>query len=156
NRVARFTASGNGTVAGSEVVLWEDDVNTQNEHHGGTLAFGPDGKLYISSGDQFVATDAQLLTSFHGKILRINKDGSVPTDNPFYDGNGPNKDAIWAYGLRNPFRMSFDSVSGRLYIGDVGGNDPNTAIEEVNVGTAGANYGWPLCEGSCGSPGTTG
>jgi PKD repeat protein len=156
NRVSRFTASGNATVAGSEVVLWEDDVAAQNEHHGGTLAFGPDGKLYISSGDQFNAPDAQLLTSFHGKILRINKDGSVPTDNPFYDGNGPNKDAIWAYGLRNPFRMSFDSATGRLYIGDVGGNDPNTAIEEVNLGAAGANYGWPLCEGSCGSPGTTG
>ena len=156
NRVSRFTASGNATVAGSEVVLWEDDVNAAAEHHGGTLGFGPDGKLYISSGDQFDAPSAQQLTNFHGKILRINKDGTVPTDNPFFDGNGANKDAIWAYGLRNPFRTSFDPATGRLYIGDVGGNDPNTAIEEVNLGAAGANYGWPLCEGSCGVAGTTG
>jgi glucose/arabinose dehydrogenase len=155
NRVSRFTASGNATVANSEVVLWEDDVNAGVEHHGGSLAFGADGMLYFTTGDEFNAPDSQSLTSYHGKVLRINKDGTVPTDNPFYDGNGPNKDAIWAYGLRNPFRMSIDPVSGRMYIGDVGGNDPSTAFEEVNIGAAGANYGWPQCEGSCGVAGTT-
>jgi PKD repeat protein len=76
----------------------------------------------------------------------------VPTDNPFYDGAGPNYDAIWALGLRNPYRASYDAPSGRLYIGDVGGNDYSTAQEELNIGARGANYGWPLCEGSsCGS-----
>src|SRR5207344_307873 len=94
---------------------------------------------------------AQDLTSPRGKILRINRDGTVPTDNPFYDGTGPNRDEIWARGLRNPFRAFYDSLSGRLYVGDVGGNDYSTAQEEVNLGVAGANYGWPTCEGSsCG------
>ena len=124
NRVSRFTASGNATVPGSEVVLWQDDVIAENEHHGGSLAWGADGKLYFTYGDQFIPETAQQLSSFRGKLLRINKDGSVPTDNPFYDGNGPNKDAIWALGLRNPFRMSIDPVTGTIYIGDVGGNSP--------------------------------
>jgi glucose/arabinose dehydrogenase/chitodextrinase len=155
NGVSRFTASGNGTVPGSEVRLWEEPEVANVEHHGGSLAFGADGKLYITYGDQF-GNQSQDLTSLRGKVLRINKDGSIPTDNPFYDGAGPNRDAIWAYGLRNPFRMSVDPVTGKMYIGDVGGNDASTAIEEVNLGTAGANYGWPQCEGDCGVPGTTG
>ena len=155
NRVSRFTASGNGTVPGSETVLWQDDVNAEPEHHGGALAFGNDGKLYFTYGDQFQSATAQQLTSFRGKLLRINPDGTVPSDNPFFDGAGPNKDAIWAYGLRNPFRISIDAVTGRIYIADVGGNDPGTAREEINLGAAGANYGWPLCEGPCGLPGVT-
>jgi glucose/arabinose dehydrogenase/PKD repeat protein len=155
NRVSRFTASGNGTVAGSELRLWEDDVVAAQEHHGGSLAWGADDKLYITYGDQFQSTPAQQLASYRGKVLRINKDGTVPTDNPFYDGNGSNKDQIWALGLRNPFRMSIDPVSGTMYIGDVGGNDASTAFEEVNVGARGANYGWPNCEGLCGLPGVT-
>ena len=76
------------------------------------------------------------LPSYHGKILRINPDGTVPSDNPFVDGAGGNKDEIWAYGLRNPYRVSFDSRPGRLYVGDVGGNDDATAWEELNVGRA--------------------
>ncbi len=155
NRVSRFTALGNTTVPGSEVVLWEDDVRAAAEHHAGALAFGADGKLYFTYGDQFIPDTAQDLTSYRGKILRINKDGTVPTDNPFYDGNGPNKDAVWALGVRNPYRMSIDPVTGRMYMGDVGGNVPSIAVEEVNVGIAGANYGWPLCEGTCGVAGTT-
>ena len=136
--------------------LWEDPEVTGIEHHGGSLAFGSDGKLYITHGDQFEVDSAQQLSSYRGKILRINKDGSIPTDNPFHDGAGPNRDEIWAYGLRNPFRMSIDRITGTMYIGDVGGNIASTAIEEVNVGTRGANYGWPLCEGNCGIPGVTG
>jgi glucose/arabinose dehydrogenase/PKD repeat protein len=155
DRVSRFTASGGGTVAGSEFLLWQDDVDAATEHHGGVVAFGPDGKLYVTVGDHFNAVTSPDLTSYHGKILRINSDGSIPSGNPFADGSGPHKDEIWAYGLRNPFRGAFDPVSGRLYIGDVGGNDPSVSMEEVNVGAAGANYGWPLCEGQCGVAGTT-
>jgi glucose/arabinose dehydrogenase len=155
NRVSRFTASGDSTVPGSEVVLWQDDTPEYVEHHGGAIFFGPGGKLFFTTGDEFSSSDAQSLRSYRGKVLRINADGSIPTDNPFYDGNGPNKDEIWAYGLRNPFRASYDAVSGRIFIGDVGGNDWNTAREEVNIGAAGANYGWPLCEGSCGTSGLT-
>ncbi|MEK7316014.1 MAG: PQQ-dependent sugar dehydrogenase, partial [Candidatus Eisenbacteria bacterium] len=118
NRVSRFTADGDSTVSGSEVVLWQDDVTAGFEHHGGGLAFGPNGTLFISVGEAFFANDAQILDSYRGKLLRINLDGSIPTDNPFFDGAGPNLDEIWAYGLRNPVRISYDAVSGRLLIGD--------------------------------------
>jgi len=155
NRVSRFTASGNGTVAGSEVVVWQDIQPAQDDHQGGGVAIGTDGKVYISVGEAFVPEDAQRLTSYRGKILRVNKDGSIPLDNPFYDGTRPNLDAIWAYGLRNPFRISFDSLTGRLFIGEVGGNDPDVAQEEINLGVPGANYGWPECEGACGIAGFT-
>ena len=97
----------------------------------------------------------QQLNNPRGKIHRINPDGTVPADNPFHDGAGPNIDSIWAYGLRNPFRAYFDAPTGRLFVGDVGGNDNSTAREEINVGVAGANYGWPHCEGPCTSPCTT-
>jgi glucose/arabinose dehydrogenase/PKD repeat protein len=150
DRVARFTATADlaGTVAGSEFLVYQDPQTANDEHHGGALAFGNDGKLYLTTGEHFSPDNSQSLTSPRGKLLRFNKDGTVPTDNPFYDGAGPNFDAIWALGLRNPFRASYDSLTGRLYIGDVGGNDYSTAREAVNVGMAGANYGWPLCEGS--------
>jgi glucose/arabinose dehydrogenase len=133
-------------------VIWQGKQNsTSTDHHGGCIAFGPDGKLYISTGDNGDPQTSQSLTGDHGKILRVNKDGTVPTDNPFYDGNGPNVDAIWALGLRNPYRFSFDMPTGRMYIGEVGFN----TTEEVNLGAAGANYGWPVCEGQCASSGMT-
>jgi glucose/arabinose dehydrogenase/PKD repeat protein len=155
HRVSRFTASGNGTVAGSEVVLWEDPDGAGACCHGGTVAFGTDGKLYISTGDNTTAAEAQRLDVPRGKILRINKDGTIPADNPFVDGTGPNRDEIWALGLRNPFRMSIDSVTGRMYIADVGSGDHSVAKEELNVGVRGANYGWPVCEGPCSVAGMT-
>ena len=155
DRVSRFTSNGTGTIPGSEFVVYQDTVTASDEHHGGAINFGADGKLYITTGDHFNAPDSQSLTSYHGKILRVGADGSIPTDNPFYDGAGPNRDEIWALGLRNPFRASIDSVTGRYYIGDVGGNDYSVAKEEVNLGTSGANYEWPNCEGNCGLPGST-
>ncbi len=154
DRVSRFTATADhlGTVAGSEFVVYQDPQSAHAEHHGGALNFGNDGKLYITTGEHFDPPLAQSLTSPRGKILRINKDGTIPTDNPFFDGTGPNRDDVWALGLRNPFRAFYDSASGKLYIADVGGNNFSTAQEEVNVGVAGANYGWPNCEGlSCGT-----
>jgi glucose/arabinose dehydrogenase/PKD repeat protein len=155
HRVSRFTASGNGTVPGSEVVLWEDPGDAGTCCHGGSLAFGDDGKLYISTGDNTTASDSQRLDVPRGKILRINKDGTIPSDNPFVDGTGPNRDEIWALGLRNPFRMTIDPVTGRMYIGDVGSGNHSIAVEELNVGVRGANYGWPVCEGPCGVSGMT-
>lgn len=151
NRVSRFQASGNTTVAGSETVIWENDITADIWHQGGDLHFGADGYLYISVGDHLRSTTSQELTSYNGKILRIAKDGTVPTDNPFYDGNGPNKDAVWALGLRNPFRFNVDPVSGRMYIADVG----QGTTEEIDLGVRGANYGWPTCEGTCNTPGMT-
>ena len=158
DRLSRFTANAtlDGTVPGSEFVLYEDPQIANAEHHGGAINFGNDGKIYFTTGEHFTAGDAQLLASPRGKIHRINPDGSVPTDNPFYDGAGPNWDSIWALGLRNPYRAYFDAPTNKLYIGDVGGNDYSTAIEEVDVGIRGANYGWPNCElGTCGNPNYT-
>ena len=117
--------------------------------------FGNDGKLYFTTGDHFEGSPSQSLSSPRGKIHRINPDGTVPTDNPFYDGNGPNVDSVWALGLRNPFRAFYDAPTGRLFVGDVGGNDNSTAREEINLGVPGANYGWPNCEGMCGNPAYT-
>jgi len=155
DRLSRFTLVGSNIPPSSELVLWQDFATASGEHHGGALAFGLDGKLYFTMGDQFSADDAQQLDSYHGKLMRINSDGSIPMDNPFYDGNGPNLDAIWALGLRNPYRMSVDPATGRMFIGDVGANDNSTSIEEINLGARGANYGWPICEGNCGMPGMT-
>jgi glucose/arabinose dehydrogenase/PKD repeat protein len=155
DRVSRFILNGNTLDLQSEVVVWQDIVDAERDHHGGGVAFGPDGRLYISTGDHFAPADSQSLTSYHGKVIRINPDGSVPADNPFFDGTGPNLDGIWARGLRNPFRLSFDSLTGEMYIGDVGGNQVCCSFEEVNRGVAGANYGWPMCDGPCGTPGVT-
>ena len=111
DRVSRFTSNSTntGTVAGSELVLYQDPQDASSEHHGGALNFGNDGKLYFTTGEHFNAGDAQLLTSRRGKIHRINKDGTIPSDNPFFDGTGPNVDSIWALGLRNPFRAFYDA-----------------------------------------------
>jgi glucose/arabinose dehydrogenase len=158
DRLSRFTANAtlNGTVAGSELILYEDPQNANAEHHGGAITFGNDGKIYFTTGEHFNGADSQLLTSPRGKLHRINPDGTIPTDNPFFDGPGPNVDSMWALGLRNPFRAYFDAPTNRLFIGDVGGNDFATAQEEVNLGARGANYGWPNCElGTCGNPNFT-
>jgi glucose/arabinose dehydrogenase len=146
NRVSRFTrAAGSPDLAdaATELVL-VDGINSGIYHSGGGLAFGADGKLYISTGDASYAPSAQGLGNLDGKMLRINRDGSVPADNPFV-GQAGKRPEIWAYGLRNPFTFAF-SPGGRLFINDVG----NATWEEVNEGEVGANYGWPTCEGPCG------
>jgi glucose/arabinose dehydrogenase len=157
DRLSRFTANATltGTVPGSEFILYQDPEDANAEHHGGAINFGNDGKIYLTTGENFQAGEAQDLTKPRGKILRINPDGTVPTDNPFYDGTGPNYDAVWALGLRNPYRAYYDAPTGRLNIGDVGGNDYSTAIEEVDIGARGANYGWPNVEAPNGNPAYT-
>lgn len=116
-------------------------------HNGGMVAFGPDGKLYIGMGDGGSGGDpknrAQDGRSLLGKMLRLNADGSVPADNPFVS-NPDIADEIWAMGLRNPWRFSFDRQTGVLWAGDVGQN----AIEEVNRIERGGNYGWRWYEGT--------
>jgi uncharacterized repeat protein (TIGR03806 family) len=143
HRISRWTARGDIAVPGSEVILLEgDDQNklggsVQNGHQGGAIHFGPDGKLYIAIGDQTAGQPAQDLHTFQGKILRINRDGSIPGDNPFFHKTTGKYRAIWALGCRNPFTFAFQPGTGRMYINDVGG-----AFEEINEGVAGANYGW--------------
>ena len=140
NVVSRFTAGGDVAVAGSEQVLFElPDVGSAIWHMGGAMHFGPDGKLYVAVGDYQNPSSAQSLSVPTGKILRINKDGSIPTDNPFYGQTTGVNRATWATGLRNPFTTAFQPGTGRFYINDVG----NAAFEEVNQGLAGRNYEWP-------------
>lgn len=158
DRLSRFTANTalDATVPGSEVILYEDPLVPDTEHHGGSVNFGNDGKIYFTTGEHFNATNAQDLTNPRGKIHRINPNGTVPIDNPFHDGAGPTWDSIWAYGMRNPFRAYYDAPTSRLLVADVGGNDYSTAYEEVDLITRGANYGWPNCEfGTCGNPNYT-
>ena len=150
NRVSRFTASGDVAAAGSERELFRLDATGSEAqiHQGGALHFGADGKLYVSTGDHGGRTRVQLLTNQVGKILRINPDGSIPTDNPFYNqATGKNR-AIWAVGLRNPFTFAVQPGTGRIFINDVGEN----TWEEINEGRAGANYGWPDTEGHTTDP----
>jgi glucose/arabinose dehydrogenase len=90
-----------------------------------------------------------LLTTVLGKMLRFNDDGSIPTDNPFYGTTTGLNRSIWARGLRNPFTFAFERGTGRMFINDVG----QDSWEEVNVGRAGADYGWPSTEGATTSPG---
>ncbi len=128
---------------------------TASNHNGGQLQYGPDGFLYWSVGDGGNTPNlAQDLNSLLGKLLRIDPRGaapgqySIPPDNPFADGPGGGADEVYSYGLRNPYRFSFDRGTGDLIIGDVGGGD----LEEVDYmpeGTArGANFGWPCFEGN--------
>ena len=97
------TSAITGTDPNSEVVLYQDPGIANSEHHGGAIAFGNDGKLYFTTGEHFQGSPSQDLSSPRGKVHRINPDGTVPTDNPFYDGAGPHWDSVWAYGLRNPY-----------------------------------------------------
>jgi glucose/arabinose dehydrogenase len=162
--VSRFSLNlGNPAVASlqSEVIILEVAQPFAN-HNGGQLAFGPDGYLYIGLGDGGGGGDpfgnAQNLGSLLGKILRIvvsdlsaTGDYKIPADNPFVATPGARPE-IWAYGLRNPWRFSFDKETGLLWAGDVGQN----RWEEIDIITKGANYGWNITEGShCFSP-TTG
>ncbi|HEY9421917.1 MAG TPA: PA14 domain-containing protein, partial [Thermoanaerobaculia bacterium] len=144
NRVSRFTASGDTAVAGSETIILElNNLSSATNHNGGALHFGLDGKLYIATGDNANGSNAQTLGNLLGKILRINKDGSIPTDNPFFSTATGSNRAIWALGLRNPYTFSFQPGTGRMFINDVGQN----TWEEINDGIRGSNYGWPTTEG---------
>jgi len=149
NRVSRFTANGDVAVAGSEKVLIElADLGTSTLHNGGSIHFGIDGKLYISTGDNVQGAVAQSLTSLLGKVLRLNADGSIPPDNPFASTASGAFRAIWAVGMRNPFTFGIQPGTGRIFLDDVGA----MTWEEIDEGAAGANYGWPTTEGPTTDP----
>ncbi|WP_155373835.1 PQQ-dependent sugar dehydrogenase [Catellatospora vulcania] len=148
DRLSRFTMTGEHTAdPASEVILLRSNQQANVFHHGGEVRFGPDGKLYWSLGINVYHPNAPNLGTLHGKVLRINRNGTIPADNPFVGMPGA-EPAIWAYGLRNTFR--FDVVpdgpnAGRLLGGDVGGSEQ----EELNLIERGADYGWPYAEGVC-------
>src|SRR5215210_5632315 len=148
NRVARVTASGDKVVSGSEKLIFKLDNQTTDHHMGGAIDFSTDGKLYISTGDNETPTKAQQLTNLFGKMLRINKDGTIPTDNPFYSAASGKNRAIWALGLRNPFKFAVKPGTSTIFINDVG----EDTWEEINQLEKGANYGWPVHEGEAIDP----
>ena len=135
----------------------QDFIPSDSESHSvGGLAFGIDGELFVSTGDGASynrvdprAVRVQHIDSLSGKVLRIDPlTGEGLSDNPFYDGNpNSNRSKVYQLGLRNPFRISVDSLTGELYVGDVGW----TRWEEINAGAPGANFGWPYYEGGVGS-----
>ncbi len=150
NRVSRFTANGDVAVPLSEQIIVDlDNLSFATNHNGGAIHFGPDNKLYIAVGENANSSNSQTLANRLGKMLRINVDGSIPTDNPFFNtATGLNR-SIWALGLRNPYTLAFQPGTGHMFINDVG----EVTWEEINDGIAGANYGWAICEGACGNPG---
>jgi len=152
-RISRFTANGDTADPNSEQVLMVIEQPYEN-HNGGMVAFGPDGYLYLGLGDGGLAGDphkhGQNTQSLLSKILRIDVNNgvpySIPADNPF--GN-----EVWAYGLRNPWRFSFDRLTGDLYIGDVGQGEWEE-VDYLPVGSpSGANFGWSVMEGGHGYDG---
>lgn len=151
--VSRFQHADGKIDPASEFVIFEAEQPFQN-HNGGSIEFGPDGYLYIGTGDGGLRNDPKIngqnLSSPLGKVLRIDIDSDsvdgrygIPADNPFVGLDGARPE-IYAYGFRNPWRIAFDSESGRLWCGDVG----QELWEEVNVVTKGGNYGWSRREGS--------
>ena len=149
NRVSRFTANGDVVVPGSETILLElNNLTLASNHNGGAIHFGPDGKLYIATGENATTSNSQTLANMLGKILRINSNGTIPSDNPFFNQATGNNRSIWALGLRNPFTFAFQPGTGRMFINDVG----QSAWEEINDGIAGSNYGWPNSEGPTTNP----
>jgi len=161
NRISRFTVNdanaadyffaGSGGTPTQTIIFELDALSGATNHNGGAIHFGPDGKLYVAVGDNANGTNAQLLTNLHGKMLRINGDGSIPGDNPFVAQTSGDEEAIWALGLRNPFTFAFQPGTGRMFINDVGAG----SFEEINDGIAGSNYGWPGVEGNQGTPPTS-
>jgi len=143
NSVVRYKES-SGVLSGEEVLLRGPRL-AANNHDGGTVRFAPDKTLYISMGDNDTDAEpfpaARDLADLRGKILRINRDGTIPSDNPFV-GQAGRRPEIWAWGLRNPFRIGFDAQTAKLYIADVG----EASWEEIDEGVAGADYGWPCFE----------
>ena len=153
--ISRFTVTSNPDVAdpASELVILEYNQPYSN-HNGGQVAFGPDGYLYIASGDGGSGGDpqgnGQSRATLLGKILRIDvnstvgtKQYAIPDDNPYKNNTSGYREEIYAYGLRNPWRFSFDVPTNRLWTGDVGQNK----YEEIDIIEKGGNYGWDSMEG---------
>ena len=143
NRVVRFLENG-GTLGTEELLLEQLSLGATN-HNGGTLRFAPDKTLFIAVGDNDTDSTANPwsrdLGDLRGKLLRINRDGTAPADNPFIGQPGVRPE-IWAWGLRNPFRFSIDPLDGTPWIADVGEN----TYEEIDKGKPGNDYGYPCFE----------
>src|SRR5881296_2154331 len=136
NRIVRILASGNVGVSYT-VIIRMPQLTAATNHNGGVIAFGPDGKLYAVVGENNIPARSQDPLSPMGKVLRMNSNGTAPSDNPFY-GNPSWYNLTYTYGHRNMFGLAFHPITGRVYVTE---NGPN-CNDEVNLLTAGSNYGW--------------
>ena len=143
NRLVRVTLRNGRLAPGSERLLFRFNGQGATNHVGGSVHVGRDGKLYVSHGENARANEAQSLRNLLGKIVRLNRNGTIPRDNPFYARTTGRNRAIWVLGLRNPFKFAFDPGSSRGYVNDVGAQ----TWEEINRLAKGGNYGWPVHEG---------
>jgi glucose/arabinose dehydrogenase len=143
NQIRRYTAHGDTADPASDTLLFELDVPGEEFHLGGGLLMGPDGCLYIGSGESGYPERVQAIDNSYGKILRINRDGSIPADNPFFRSAKGKARAIYASGFRAAFTLVSQPGSKRLFALDVG----NEAVEEVDELIPGGDYGWPKWEG---------
>jgi glucose/arabinose dehydrogenase len=143
NQLVRVTVRNGRLAPGSERVLFRFNGLLATNHNGGSVHVGPDGKLYVSHGENARDAQAQSLNNLLGKIVRLNRNGTIPADNPFFNRASGRNRAIWVRGLRNPFKFAFDPGSSRAYINDVGAQ----TWEEINRLRKGRNYGWPVEEG---------
>ena len=143
NRVIKLNAT-NDVASGAPVVILTLEPLTANIHNAGAMHFGPDKKLYIAVGENAKPSNAQDLTSYGGKLLRINTDGSPAAGNPFISNTNDKAKRVWALGLRNPFTFAIDQETGKIFVNDVG----KDLWEEINDATIGGrNFGWPSTEG---------
>jgi glucose/arabinose dehydrogenase len=148
DRIVRYTISGDTALADSAITVFDLDPNVGLVHHGGRLRFGRDGMLYVTTGNQDIEELSQSLGSTLGKVLRIQGDGAIPSDNPFVATTSGTRRAIWARGFRNAFALDEERSTGRMFVTDVGGSE----FEEINQVLPGANYGAPFIEGPGGAP----
>jgi aldose sugar dehydrogenase len=136
------------TQKGAEERILIDSISGQQNHNGGPIKFGPDGKLYWTVGDGFDDQKPQNLNSLNGKILRLNGDGSIPADNPF-----PNS-FIWTYGHRNVQGLAWQEGTNTLFVTEHGPSSPlECCNDEINIVEKGKNYGWPIIKGTQTKPG---
>jgi len=139
NKLSRFTESNNEL---SDELILLDKIDGGPFHDGGRIKFGPDGLLYITTGEAGIPDRAQDLNSLGGKILRINPDGTIPDNNPFENSS------VYSYGHRNPQGLDWDPVTGKLVISEHGpSGERGVAHDEINVIESGKNYGWPKVVG---------
>ncbi len=143
NRLSRFTANGNAAIPLSEEILYEFNELEGTIHQGGGIRFGTDEKIYVSTGDGSKRPNAQDFENVLGGMIRINKDGTIPEDNPFYEELEGDTRALYAKGLRNPFTFDILSTNNQILVCDVG----EGTWEEINEILPGKNYGWDLIEG---------
>ena len=145
NRVVRYTESG-GSCTNQQIIL--DNLPASTNHNGGIIQFGPDGKLYVVIGDAENTANAQNVTSLAGKVLRVNPDGSAPSDNPFFSNPNANAQKVFSLGHRNSYGFTFHPHTGHLWGTENGPGDN----DEINRVVAGGNFGWPTVGGIANNP----